>query len=185
MKIFVALALFVLVAGTSAAPAPKDAADSQTPKVPSNNMLKLAKAVQDAQDEAQSSDNDDVVAVLNDIVNVLNTINGMNSVGLDSVDVVNTGTGFGEIEVVAGNTGETVKVQVGDLTNVIGSIQGTWFNNDVVDNDIGIDSDNEGVEDDDDEEEADENEEDEEDDEPQPIDAGNVVIPKKKIPASA
>ena len=83
------------------------------------------------------------MAIINDIVSILNNINSMNSVGLDSVDVTNTGTGFGEIEVVAGNTGETVKVQVGDLTNVIGSIQGTWFNNDVVDNDIGIDSNNE------------------------------------------
>ncbi len=167
MKSFIAFALLfaAVVASASAAPAGDSSADLEAPKVLDKRLKKLAKSVAAAKDgkdkqkclveriyltvvpfsivEAESSGSDDVVAVINDIVSVLNNINGMNSVGLDSVDVVNTGTGFGEIEVVAGNTGETVKVQVGDLTNVIGSIQGTWVNNDVVDNDIGIDSNNE------------------------------------------
>ncbi len=149
MKAFTALAIIIaLSASAFAAPAPadKDGIDVAAPKIPKaleKKLNRIAKAAKAVREEAASSDNDDVVAVINDIVNVLNTINGMNSIGQDSVDVVNTLTGFGEIDVVAGNEGETVKVQVGDLTNVIGKLQGTWFTNDVVANDVAIDSNNE------------------------------------------
>ena len=147
MKTFIVFALFAVIA-TSAAPAgPSDNTEVEVkspelPKALSKKLNRIANDVKAVSEEAASSDNDDIVAVINDIVNVLNTINGMNSIGHDSVDVVNTLTGFGEIDVVAGNTGETTKVQIGDLTNVIGKIQGTWFTNDVVDNEVGIDSNN-------------------------------------------
>ncbi len=88
--------------------------------------------------------------MVNDIVSVLTTINGMNDVDVDNTDVVNTATGFGNVEIMAGSSGATTKTDIGDLVNTIGAIQGFWYNYDIANVNVHLgDADNasEGAED--------------------------------------
>ncbi len=55
----------------------------------------------------------------------------MNEVGVDNTDVVNSATGIGNVDVMVGSSGDTVRTEIGDLVNVIGAIQGHWFNYDI------------------------------------------------------
>ncbi len=121
-----------------------------------------------------SGSSDEVITTLTNIVNTLTSINGMNGVGVDNTDVANTFVGIGNVEVVVGSGGDTVKVEIGDLVNTIGAIQGFWNNVEVVDTDVDIDSEEEDEE----EVEEEEDNDDEEEEEPSPvqIDDGSLIV---------
>ncbi len=97
---------------------------------------------------AETDSSVDVVSVINEIVNVLTTINGMNDVDVDNTDVVNTATGFDNVEVMVGSSGSTTKVNLGDFVNVIGAIQGFWYNYDIANVNVHLGDDDDDDDDD-------------------------------------
>jgi hypothetical protein len=82
-----------------------------------------------------------VVTTLTDIVSTLTTINGMNDLSVDATDVANTAVGMGEVEVMVGSSGDTVRTEIGDLVNTIGAIQGFWYNYDIANVNVVVDRD--------------------------------------------
>jgi hypothetical protein len=106
------------------------------PEATSKDILKLAenaiagKKMEAAQlaNQDEEANSDDVVTTLVDIVKTDTDINGMNDLAVDATDVANTGVGIGEVEVMVGSSGDTVRTEIGDLTNVMGAIQGFWYN---------------------------------------------------------
>jgi len=78
-------------------------------------------------DPAQPDETGDVSNVLTDIVNTITAVNGLNSLDVNDEEVVTNLVGVGNVDVLAGSSGTTTEIRLGDLVNTIGAIQGHWY----------------------------------------------------------
>ncbi len=89
--------------------------------------------------QSGGGDDGDVVGTLTDLVKTNTEINGLNSFENEDTDVTNTATKIGSVDVLAGGSGETTRVRLGDMANVHGHIQGNWFTFNIANVDVQLD----------------------------------------------